>query len=175
MGPGSFDDFVQREIEAARKAGRDSIDWEAEKSEWLRHLDDLYYRVKMFLKQYIDAGQITTRFGTVELNEEHLGPYTAPSMIITIGAKAVALEPVGTVMAGSRGRIDVTCNLARGQMILIESGTVAQLIPSSGIGRTLLADKKLTEGRWIWKIVTRDTQDLTREAFLGLLLEIAKG
>lgn len=175
MGPGSFDDFVQREIDAARKAGKGSIDWEAEKKQWLRSLDDLYLRVHAFLRQYIDAGQIATRMETIEINEEHLGLYTVPSMTIIIGAKKVTLEPVGTVLVGSRGRVDVVGSLARGQLILVESGSVAQLLPSTGLGKSQAGAKKLTEGRWTWKVVVRDTVDLTKETFLALLLQIANG
>lgn len=175
MGPGSFDDFVQREMDAARKSGSGSIDWEAEKKQWLRSLDDLYLRVHAFLRQYIDAGQIVTRMQNIEINEEHLGPYLVPSMTIVIGAKTVILEPVGTVLGGSRGRVDVIGNLARAQMILVESGSVAQLLPSSGLGKSEAGTKKLTEGRWVWKVVIRDTLDLNKEAFLAMLLEIANG
>jgi hypothetical protein len=175
MATGSFDDFVQREIDSARKSGGSAFDWQREKAEWLRHLNDLHARLNAFLKPYIDAGQISVSTGPFDLNEEHLGPYTAPQMAISIGSKTVTLEPMGTVQVGNRGRVDITCNLARAQMILVESGTVSQLIPSSGVGKPQVSTKSLTEGRWVWRIVTRDTAELTRESFQALLVEIAKG
>jgi hypothetical protein len=175
MATGSFDDFVQREIDAARKSGGSSFDWQREKAEWLRQLNVLHERIAVFLKPYIDAGQISISTSSLELNEEHLGPYTAPQMSISIGSKAVTLEPMGTVQVGNRGRVDLTCNLARAQMILVESGTVSQLLPSSGLGKPQAAARSLSEGRWVWKIVTRDTVDLTRESFQAVLIEIAKG
>jgi hypothetical protein len=175
MATGSFDDFVQREIDAARKSGDDSLDWEREKTEWLRHLNDLYARLVVFLKPYIDADQISTSTSPFELCEEHLGLYNAPQMSIAIGSKIVTLEPMGTVLVGSRGRVDITCNLARAQMILVESGAVAQLLPSSGLGKPEASAKSLASGRWVWKIVTRDTVDLNRDTFQALLVEIAKG
>lgn len=175
MATGSFDDFVQREIDAASKSGGSAFDWNREEAEWLRQLNALHERIAGFLKPYIDAGQISVSTRNVEINEEHLGTYGVPQMAISIGAKTVTLEPMGTIQVGNRGRVDVTCNLARAMMILVESGTVAQLIPSSGIGKPQASRKSLTEGRWIWKIVTRDTVDLTRENFQSLLVEIAKG
>lgn len=175
MATGSFDDFVQREIDAASKSGGSPFDWNREEAEWLRHLNVLYERLSGFLKPYIDAGQISVSTSSVEINEEHLGAYLVPQMSISIGTKTVTLEPMGTVQVGNRGRVDVTCNLARAMMILVESGTVAQLIPSSGIGKPEASTKSLTSGRWIWKIVTRDTVDLTRDSFQALLVEIAKG
>ncbi|HTW49684.1 MAG TPA: hypothetical protein VMD92_17135 [Acidobacteriaceae bacterium] len=175
MATGSFDDFVQREIDAARKSDGSSIDWEREKAEWLRQLDTLHERLSAFLKPYIDAGQISTSTSPFELNEEHLGPYTAPQMSIAIGSKTVTLEPMGTVQVGNRGRVDIACNLARAMMILVESGTVGQLLPSSGLGKPQASTKSLATGRWVWKIVNRDTVDLTRENFQTLLVEIARG
>jgi hypothetical protein len=175
MGPGSFDDFVQRENDAARRSQGDSIDWQAEKTTWLRLLADLYTRLEGYLKPYIEAGQISLTYRDTDVSEEYLGIYPAPLATITIGAKTVTLEPIGTIQTGSRGRIDVIGNLARAQLIMVESGTVAQLIPSTGIGRARHGIKRLSEARWTWKIVTRDTVDLTREAFLSLIVEVAKG
>ena len=175
MATGSFDNFVQREIDAARKAGGSSMDWQREKAAWLRQLDDLYARIEGFLKPYIDAGQISVSTSPFEISEEHLGVYSAPQLSIAIGSKTVSLEPIGTIQVGNRGRVDIASNLARAQMILVESGTVSQLLPSSGIGKPQASMKSLTTGRWIWKIVTRDTVDLNRENFQAALVEIAKG
>jgi hypothetical protein len=176
MATGSFDDFVQREIDAASKSDGSSVNWERERTEWLRYLSNLYLTLNAFLKPYIDAGQISVYTGnTWEINEEHLGTYAVPQMSIVIGAKTVILEPMGTVQVGNRGRVDVTCGLARAMMILVESGTVAQLIPSSGLGKPEASGKSLATGRWVWKIVTRDTVDLTRDTFQSLLIQIARG
>jgi hypothetical protein len=175
MATGSFDNFVQREIDAARKPGGSSIDWAQEEAEWLRHLNDLYERITIFLKPYIDAGQISISTSPFEISEEHLGVYPVPQMSIAIGNKIVTLEPIGTVQVGSRGRVDLVCNLARAQLILVETGTVARLIPSSGVGKPDPSQKSLFNGRWVWKIVMRDTVDLTRENFQMALIEIAKG
>jgi hypothetical protein len=175
MATGSFDDFVQREIDSARKSGGPAMNWEYEKSEWLRHLNNLYLSLNAFLKPYLDAGQISVSTQSFEINEEHLGPYAVPQMLIAIGAKTVTLEPMGTVQVGNRGRVDITCHLARAMMVLVESGSVSQLLPSSGVGRSRGAIKSLADGRWVWKIVTRDSVDLNRESFQSLLIEIAKG
>jgi len=43
--------------------------------------------------------------GYVELDEEQIGSYQAPQMIVTIGRKAVRLEPVGTFIIGAKGRV----------------------------------------------------------------------
>jgi hypothetical protein len=175
MGPGSFDDFVQRENDAARLGRGETTNWQAEKTAWLGMLGDLYTRLTGFLKPYIDAGQISIAFHDGDVSEEHLGVYVVPVATITIGTKSVTLEPVGTIQVGSRGRIDVIGNVSRAQIILVERGSVAQLIPSSGLGKARQDIKPLADGMWMWKIVTRDTGDLTRETFLSLIVEVAKG
>jgi hypothetical protein len=174
MSLGSFDDFVQREQEAARKADEASIDWSVEKDQWLFQLDSLYARIGGFLKPYIDAGQISMTEGSVELNEDHIGLYTVGQRTIVIGTKSVAIEPLGTIQTGSRGRVDVVGPLSRAQLSLLEGGSDSMLVPSTGVrGRSSI--RRLTEGRWSWKIVTRDVLDLNRETFLNLLMQVANG
>ena len=174
MSMGSFDDFVQREHEAARKAEAASIDWPAEKEQWLYQLDNLYARVGGFLKPYIDAGQISMSESDLDLNEEHIGLYPVKQKKIVIGTKSIPLEPLGTIVAGSRGRVDVVGPLTRAQLSLLDSASDSMLIPSTNT-RTGSAIKRLTEGRWNWKILTRDVLDLNRENFLKVLLEVANG
>ena len=174
MSMGSFDDFVQREHEAARRAEEASIDWQAEKDQWLYQLDKLYARVSGFLKPYIDAGQISISESDIELNEEHIGIYTAKQKTVVIGTKSITLEPLGTIMAGSRGRVDVVGPFTRAQLTLLESSSESMLIPSTNT-RPRSGIQRLAEGRWNWKIIMRDTLDLNRDNFLKVLLEVANG
>jgi hypothetical protein len=101
MGSSAFDDFVRREQSSARESKEDAVDWQDEKKRWLRHLDELFSEVTGYLKPYVDDGQIAIKFETVELNEEYIGPYVAPVMVIGIGRKTTKLEPVGTLLIGS--------------------------------------------------------------------------
>jgi len=172
MASTSFDVFVQREQEAARRADAASIDWQAEKNEWLFQLDSLYARVSGFLKPYIDAGQISMADSDIELTEDHLGVYPVKLRIITIGTKSITLEPLGTIQTGSRGRVDVVGPLTRAQLSLLDAATETMLIPSTN-GRNRTGMKRLSDGRWVWKIVTRDVLELNRENFLNLLMEVA--
>jgi len=174
MSMGSFDDFVQREQEAARRADEASIDWQAEKDQWLYQLDNLYGRINGFLKPYIDAGQVSITDSEIELNEDHIGLYSVRMRTIVIGTKSVTIEPLGTLQTGSRGRVDVVGTVARARLSLLAGATESMLIPSSNV-RTNSTIQRLTDGRWNWKIVTRDVLDLNRETFLNLLLEVANG
>jgi hypothetical protein len=46
------------------------VDWQAEKTDWLRHLDNLYSQVNQYLKSYVEAGDIVIGFRTISLNED---------------------------------------------------------------------------------------------------------
>jgi hypothetical protein len=174
MSMGSFDDFVQREHEAARRAEEASINWQAEKEQWLYQLDNLYARISGFLKPYVDGGQISISDSDIELNEEHIGIYTAKQKTIVIGTKSITLEPLGTIVGGSRGRVDVVGPLMRAQLSLLEGAPESMLIASTN-ARPQSGIKRLTDGRWNWKIILRDTLDLNRDNFLKVLLEVANG
>ncbi len=185
MGTSAFDDFVRREHATAEESKREEIDWEAEKERWLRDIDQLFSQVREYLKAYVDAGQIKIAFKTIELNEEHIGAYTAPVMVIQVGSKTINLEPIGTLLIGSRGRVDVIGPAARAQLVLLDSSltSLSQLIHVSvGIGgRTPVPPptKSSSKTTWAWRIVTRPPKreivEVTQEKFLNLLLETANG
>ena len=78
-----FRTFVKREQTAAAEAER--VDWANERDAWLRHLSELYGQIESFLAEYIKAGEIKVHYNDIDLNEENIGSYKAPRMIIKIG------------------------------------------------------------------------------------------
>ncbi len=82
MADMSFDDFVRREQQ-------EPINWQAEKTAWLQHLEELFTQVEGYLKPYVDAGKVVKKYRSIELNEEYLGLYSTKEMIITIGSKTI--------------------------------------------------------------------------------------
>lgn len=185
MGSSAFDDFVQREQTSIRDASEEAVDWQREKERWLKYLNKLFSQVEEYLKPYVDAGQIAIEFKNIELNEENIGPYLAPLMKIRIGRKMINLEPVGTLLIGSKGRVDVIGPASRAQLMLLDSklNSLRQLIRVTvGVGGKLPASppaKSASEIDWAWRIVTRPPQgeivEVNKDTFLSLLLEIANG
>jgi hypothetical protein len=185
MGSSAFDQFVQTELASFREPREKSFDWQAEKERWLGDLNGLFSQVKEYLKLYVDAGQIAIEFKNVELNEENIGPYVAPVMIIRIGRKTINLEPVGTLLIGSRGRVDVIGPTSRSQLLLLDSKltSLRQLLRvSPEVGGKMPAsppNRSASETDWAWRIVTRPPQhevvEVDKDSFLNLLLEIANG
>lgn len=176
-----FDDFVKRQQEAA--AGIASVDWDGERKEWLGHLDKIYKKVESLLHKYVSAGQIQIGYRQVELNEENIGPYTAKQMVLRIGPKSVVLEPIGTLLVGAKGRVDIIGPAGNAQLLLVDSSASgpASLIHAVEIGKKPPSPepKPTREIKWEWKIVTRPPErrfvEITRQNFFQLIMEVANG
>lgn len=184
MTRSSFDEFVKREAEAKRS--EEKVDWAKEREKWLSDLSSLYASVRSFLKPYIDQGQVQVdQSATVSITEEHIGQYQAPQMVISIGRKQVVLRPVGTLLIGSRGRVDVLGPFGQGTLILL-SDRIKQLsdmihvsVNTSGKLATPKPDKEANRINWVWRILGRPPErkiaEFTRENFLDMLTEISNG
>ena len=71
MKNAAFDEFVKNQQPDAHS----DINWNAIRDEWLRRLDELYNRIRGFLKEYIASGQIQFESRPIALNEENIGSY----------------------------------------------------------------------------------------------------
>jgi hypothetical protein len=177
-----FDDFVRRQQEAA--AGIASVDWDGERKEWLGHLDKIYKKVESLLHKYVSAGQIQIGYRQVELNEENIGPYTAKQMVVKIGPKSVVLEPIGTLLVGAKGRVDIIGPAGKAQLLLVDgkaSGSASLIHVTVGVDWKLPSApaKSKREIEWEWKIVTRPPErrfiKITQQSLFQLIMEVANG
>jgi hypothetical protein len=174
-----FDAFVK----AQQKAAQDTeIDWNKERDEWLAHLDDLYERVEALLGDYVTSGQILLRYQQVQLNEEDIGTYSARRLIIKIGGKEIVLEPIGTLLIGTKGRVDVTGPAGSTRLMLVDKdatrprvGVTVQTHP----GRPPVPEPPAKSVDWTWKLVTSPPTvryiELTQDSLFRALLEVGSG
>lgn len=184
MDTKAFDEFVKNQQEAS-PGGR--IDWDRQRTEWLKYLDDLYARIESFLERYTSSGQIKLDYRPVELNEEYLGTYPSRQMELRIGRQLVRLIPIGTLLIGSKGRVDVTGPAGRGQLVLVDSkaGGPADLfhitVDIVDIGGRPQAKprkppKPTKDIEREWRIAPRPPersfQAFTKDAFLDLIVEV---
>jgi len=160
------------------------VDWIEVRDKWLGALDSLHQRVLDYLQDYIKAGSISYSFSEVTLTEENIGSYIANRMDIKIGRQLVHLEPIGTLLIGSKGRVDAVGSAGRAQILLVneKAKSAADLIKVTvtvGVNENLPPRPSATKQpiSWAWKIVTntspRKFVNLDKERFLELLLEIA--
>jgi hypothetical protein len=100
-----FDRFVQRQQAAPEDAG--SFDPKEQLQEWRHYLDVLYKQIEIYMAVYVAGGAADIRFENIELNEEFSGPYTVQQMLLQIGRSSITFKPIGTMLIGSKGRVDV--------------------------------------------------------------------
>lgn len=177
----AFDEFVRSQQADAHA----TANWNEIRDEWLRHLDRLYRQIREFLKKYIDAGEIQIETSPLSMNEENIGLYTAPQITLRIGRKQVRFQPIGTLLIGSRGRVDVIgSGIASARLVLINKN----FTQASDVIRVSVnlegklpgpARKEPGEIELAWKIVTRLPErrfiELTQETLFEMIMEVANG
>src|ERR1700677_2314478 len=106
-------------------------------------------------------------------------------MLITIGTKTVKLEPIGTLIIGSRGRVDVVGPVGRAVLVLLDQEIrhISQLIRVTvsvgGKPPALPPSKPESEIKLAWRIMDRPPKqaitELNKDTFFNLLMEVANG
>lgn len=183
-----FKAFVQRQ---QVKAAEDSaIDWDAEKQEWLDYLNKLYAEIEVYLQDYIDADEISLKKSYIELNEENIGTYTAPRLFIDIGPQQISLTPVGTLLIGTKGRVDVEGSSGSARLLLADRSAVSPRFVSRvsvvrddgsepGSAGAASEEPAFPPVDWVWKIATKPPvikfMDLTKETLFEMLMEVSNG
>ena len=180
-----FNNFVKRQqaISGAANDGADkAIDWNKQRDEWLEHLNTLYKNITLFLKEYIDDGSIKYEFQDVSLQEDNIGRYTARKMIIHIGLQEITLIPIGTLLFGSKGRVDVQGSAGNAKIVLIDkdASSAHSLVKITVIDprHPVKLDKKVSKSvEWTWKIAssppTINFIELNKKSLFQLLMEVS--
>jgi hypothetical protein len=185
MAKTDFDEFVKRQQQISA-AVEDEIPFDPKKEleDWLRRLNVLYSDIQTYLKDYISGGSISFKIENKELFEEFSGPYIAPRMIIRIGLQEIKLDPIGTMLIGSKGRVDVIGRAGTSRLTLVDKKITSanQLVSVTVIDpKNPPPPKKRVphEVEWVWKIISRPPAlgfiELNKESFLEMLLEVSNG
>jgi hypothetical protein len=176
-----FGAFVKRQQSAVVEA--EQADWLKERNDWLGHLNDLYDRAELFLADYIRTGEIKLHYRDIELNEENIGSYSARQMILKIGRQEILMTPIGTLLIGAKGRVDVVGPAGRARLVLVNSKasgpTTKVTISIGGKPDQSTPEAEPKEIKWDWKIATSPPTiqyiELTQESLFRALMEVANG
>jgi hypothetical protein len=175
-----FDEFVRRQ--QAGNATEAPINWGQERDEWLTYLKDLYGEIESLLRKYTSGGQIRLEYRPIRLNEENIGSYNAQQMLLKIGRQEVNFVPVGTLIVGSKGRVDVEGPAGKAQILLVNKKALnaASLIHVSVSlgGKPPISPTSPTEKiEWGWRIATPPPErrfiEITQETLFQLIMEVA--
>lgn len=176
MSKTDFDKFIKRQ--QAKKLAEHPVDWDQQREEWLRYLNQLYKDIEEFMKTYISNGDASCVYQNITLNEECIGSYVARQMVLHIGLQQVTFTPIGTLLIGTKGRVDVSGPAGKARLSLNNKkvSNASQLIrvtvePTSTTKKT---DPDPID--WVWKIISPPPQiiltDLTEETFFEMILEV---
>jgi hypothetical protein len=171
-----FEKFLNQKMQEAEGAA--SIDWGRRKRQWLRNLAEFYLMVHSFLAKYEKTGKIKIQTSPVSLTEEHIGTYEAVAKTIFVGAEKVHLQPVGTLLMGAHGRVDMDGPAGRVTFILTDEDPSGTEVSVSTNGKKLRR-KRDSSGKPAWKVATPPPRvhfiALTPETFFDALTEVANG
>ncbi|MBF0137224.1 MAG: hypothetical protein H7833_08735 [Magnetococcus sp. DMHC-1] len=119
-----FSEFLKKKRERDTLSGH--IDWEIRRKIWLDKLDFLFHRqIAAWLSPYQKEGFLDTRIDQVAIQEDVMGTwgrYDAPMMAIHVISETVTLTPVGMVILGGLGRVDMVGSLGKLMLVLNDSG-----------------------------------------------------
>ncbi len=175
-----FDEFLRRQDEKSES----SVNWEQEKYLWLQQIDTFYSYIKRWLKEYVDTKRIIVQSNQIEITEEYIGTYNVEEVKIIIGNKIATLTPKGTLMIGTRGRIDMTGRSETIRFVLADKNSEGPKIEITEYSSEYekeqkeLNDKKRAKPKtqWIWKISSDPPNisytELNRESFLKSLMKV---
>jgi hypothetical protein len=101
---------------------RTRVDWTAVRTEWLADLRALGDRIEEWLHEPVAQKLLRITKRKITLREEALGAYAAPSWEIHAPSRVISVLPVGRVIIGGVGGVDVECGLKRSLLIRTDSG-----------------------------------------------------
>ncbi len=121
-----FEDVVREYAEQQQKEQADAPTLrQARLSWWQEHVGKLLDEVERWLSPLIKSGSVKFERGTVNLEEENIGRYEIVSGVIKLGPKSLTLNPLGTIIVGAYGRVDVTGPSGTAMLLLLGPGGLA--------------------------------------------------
>ena len=118
MAEQEFAEFVKRKAAQVQ----DEVDWTKKRADWLQELDELYARMEGHLRPYTQAGEIRIERTPIQLREDHLGTYDADKLTFKIGREKIVAKPIGTLLIGARGRVDLSGPRKTLKIVLLAKG-----------------------------------------------------
>lgn len=104
----NFEDAVRKYAEEQKKsAAENPVDLDERKTWWQQQVSQLFDEIHDWLKQLIKSETVGFSKENVSLTEETLGRYEIESCVISLQQQKLTFKPVGSVIVGGFGRVDV--------------------------------------------------------------------
>jgi hypothetical protein len=75
--------------------------------EWKASVEDLIARISIFLEEFVRDGSMSISLDETDISEDTLGHYRARSARVSVGYATLIIEPVGRMVVGASGRVDI--------------------------------------------------------------------
>jgi hypothetical protein len=178
MNKEEFEKFLQQKTLEAKPSVE--VNWEAKKATWLKRLAEFYSDVDKYLGEYVQSGKIKLETKSISLNEDYIGQYQADSKYISIGSSLVTLKPIGTLLIGAAGRVDMVGPAGAVKFILTGKDSDGMRISITyGGGKPAAPPAKIAPEDYVWKIATPPPRvrfiEVNLETFLNALTEVVNG
>lgn len=122
MAEHAFSEFIRRKTATDEPESGEPIDWDKRREDWLHELEELYVRMEDHLLPYTQAGGIRIERTRVQLREDYLGTYDADKLTFKIGREKIVAKPVGTLLIGASGRVDLSGPRKTLKIVLLSKG-----------------------------------------------------
>ena len=175
----TFDDFVNQQTQAAEVG---EFDKEKELAEWKENVDKFYAQVEQFLGDYIAQKKVVLQYAPQPMYEEFYGSYELSTLTIRIGVSRIQLKPIGTMLIGAKGRIDMTGPRGKVKFVLVSKNSSA---PKISVRVWVSGEQSPPEEQikpvveWAWKISTPPPRikytEFEAESFYTAMMEVANG
>lgn len=172
MGRENFEEYLKKH------STENQIDWDSRKEEWLKHVDEFYKLITEWLKEYIVQNKVQIRYNPITLEEDNIGFYNVKQLYLKIANQTVVFTPIGTILIGSRGRIDMEGRGGRIRFVLVDEKVIERNVKSH---KSLPEQKKSTEHdqqtfKLKWKIApippSNKLEELTENKFFDALIAV---
>lgn len=177
-----IDDIEKKEGSAALAANETIALFKQRVSQFYEHIE------QDWLKELIETGKIVCAKREISVTEESLGTYPIDEMTLTFGRFVIRLTPIGTILIGSPGRIDMTYEGKSRMFVLIDkriTNASQQIVIKEYIGTEPVDKEKkakakpMSKPEYVWKFVD-DLRLYTysivdRQSFQDLIVKLING
>lgn len=181
MTKSDFDKFVARQ--QAKIGENEVFDPQLQLEEWEAALENLYEKISEYMNDYTKEEQAAITYRKVQLNEEFSGPYEAKEMLLKVGTSTITFTPIGTMLIGAKGRVDVTGTRGSARLVFmsrdIERASQMFKVTVEVVGQSSAAvdEPQSVQVDWTWKLATPPPNlrfiELDQESFFDMMLSIA--
>ena len=120
-----LNDFLKKKLEEKTKI---EFNAEEEKKKWINSVDEILSNIKKWIEEPVKNHLVEIIDEKVEINEERLGKYKISSLAIRSLWDTVYIRPIGRMILGAIGRIDILSTKGKYSILLtIDNGWVVKL------------------------------------------------